>query len=219
MIWANSSKNSTSSDATYSISADCFGNVFLTGPYQSYSITIGSTTLINNAAPNRNFYIVEYTSSGDVVWATGIGGSNDDAGYSICTDPEGNLIAGGYFTSPSLAFGETTLTNSGSGTIDLFVAKLESTRTPIFINGIISNQHMIIYPDPFITTATIIFNPMLNNAELNIYNLFGQKLRTINHISGSKMQIARGNLTSGIYFVNITQDNKITTTSKVVISE
>jgi hypothetical protein len=78
---------------------------------------------------------------------------------------------------------------------------------------------MIIYPDPFITTATIIFNPMLNNAEMNIYDQFGQKLRTINHIAGSKMQIARGNLTSGIYFVNITQDNKIIATGKVVITE
>jgi hypothetical protein len=219
VIWANSSKNSTSSDATYSISADCFGNVFLTGPYQSDSITIGSTTLINNAAPNRNFYIVEYNSSGDVVWATGIGGSNDDAGYSICTDPEGNLVAGGYFTSPSLTFGETTLTNSDSGTIDLFVAKLKSTTRPISINGTESDQHMIIYPDPFITTTTILFDPELNNSELNIYDLFGQKLRTINHISGSKMQIARGNLTSGIYFVNITQDNKIIATGKVVITE
>jgi hypothetical protein len=219
VIWANSSKNSTSSDATYSISADCFGNVFLTGPYQSDSITIGSTTLINNAAPNRNFYIIEYNSSGDVVWAIGIGGSNDDAGYSICTDPEGNLVAGGYFTSPSLTFGETTLTNSDSGTIDLFVAKLESTTRPISINGTESDQHMIIYPDPFITTTTILFDPELNNSELNIYDLFGQKLRTINHISGSKMQIARGNLTSGIYFVNITQDNKIIATGKVVITE
>jgi hypothetical protein len=219
VIWANSSTNSTSSDATYSISADYSGNVFLTGPYQSDSITIGTTTLINNAAPNRNFYIVEYTSSGDVVWATGIGGSNDDAGYSICTDPEGNLIAGGYFTSPSLAFGETTLTNSFLGTNDLFVAKLESTASPILTTGMESDQNMIIYPNPFITSATIKFDPVLNNAEMNIYNLFGQKIRKVNPVSGSKIQIARGNLTSGIYFVNITQDNKVIVTGKLVITD
>lgn len=219
VLWVKSSKNSTSSDATYSISADYYGNVFLTGPYQSDSITIGTTTLINNAAPNRNFYIVEYTSSGDVVWATGIGGSNDDAGYSICTDPEGNLIAGGYFTSPSLAFGETTLTNSFLGTNDLFVAKLESTTSPILTTGTESDQNMIIYPNPFITSATIKFDPVLNNAEMNIYNLFGQKIRMVNPVSDGKIQIARGNLTSGIYFVKITQDNKVIATGKLVITD
>ncbi len=219
VIWANSSKYSTSSDATYSISADYSGNVFLTGPYQSDSITIGTTTLINHAAPDRNFYIIEYTSSGDVVWATGIGSSNDDAGYSICTDPEGNLIAGGYFTSPLLTFDETTLTNLGSGTTDLFIGKLESTPGPILQNGTDSDHNMLIYPNPFNASATIKFDPEVHNADLNIYDLYGQKIWTINHISGDKISIARGNLTGGIYFVHVLQGSNVVATGKLVITD
>ena len=203
VIWANSSKNSTSSDATYSICSDNDGNVFLTGPYQSYSITIGSTTLINNAAPNRNFYIVKYTSSGDVVWAKGIGGSNDDAAYSICTDPDGNLIAGGYFTSPSITIGETTLTNWGSGTEDLFVAKMATNSG---ISEIASDQNIIIYPNPVSSLLTIdcknINSPFKN---VEIYNVEG-KLVSEFQTRENKIILNVKNYPSGVYFIRLKTD-------------
>jgi hypothetical protein len=217
--WANTSKNSISSDATYSICTDNSGNIFLTGPYQSNSITIGSTTLINSAAPNRNFYIVEYNSPGDVIWAINVGGTNDDAGNSICTDLSGNLYAGGYFTSPSINFGSTTLTNSGSGTTDLFVSKLEIEESPISNTGETGKQKMFIYPNPVFTTVTILFDPVLNDAELTIYDLFGQKVKEISHFSGSALTFDRGSLVGSIYFVQITQGNKVIATGKLVITD
>jgi len=216
VVWANTSKNSVSSDATYSICTDRTGNTFLTGPYQGDSITIGNTTLHNNAAPNRNFYIARYDSLGDVDWAIGLGGNNDDAGYSICIDPSGDLFAGGYFTSPSLNFGSITLTNSGFGTTDLFIGKLIESESPILNTGIDAAQNIVICPNPIFTTAIIQFDPGLNNAEIALYDIFGKKISVTHHFSGIKLDFDKGSLMSGVYFLNIKQGNK-SITGKLVI--
>jgi hypothetical protein len=82
-----------------------------------------------------------------------------------------------------------------------------------------NEQQVLIYPNPFNYSATIQFNSTLVNAELNIYNLYGQKIKTINNISGDKIKIDRENLSSGIYFIHLTQDNKTITKDKLVITD
>ena len=132
VLWVNSSQNSSSSDVTYSICTDKFGNVFLTGPFQSTYIKIGSTTLINYGAPNRDSYIVKYNPSGNVIWVRDIGGYDDDAVNSISADTDGNLVACGYFFSSALTFGGLTLTNSTPGTSDLFIVKYDPAGTVLW---------------------------------------------------------------------------------------
>lgn len=80
----------------------------------------------------------------------------------------------------------------------------------------IRNQ-MIIYPNPFNESATIKYNSAILNVELCIYNLFGKKVKTITNISGDNTKIERDNLPSGIYFIYVTQNNKIITTEKIII--
>jgi len=65
------------------------------------------------------------TSDGSFVWATMATGTQDDETYGISTDSSGNVFATGYFASPSLTFGSTTLTNFGTN--DVWIAKLNSS--------------------------------------------------------------------------------------------
>ena len=216
VLWAKNSRNSTSSDASISVCTDKSGDVIYAGAFQSSSITIGSFTLNNHAAPNVDFFIAKYNSLGDVIWAEDIGGTDHDLANSICLDDNGNLFAGGYFASPSLSFGTIPLTNNFPGVNDIFVAKTGS------VNGITEpdpDKNMTIYPNPCTSSATIHFISSLIDAELNIYNLYGQKIKEMNHISGDKITIDRGGLKSGIYFINITRDNKEIMTSKIVIAD
>lgn len=106
--------------------------------------------------------------------------------------------------------------------------------TSIFIRALVTNtdtceyltsienlfhaKNIVVYPKPFNSFATIQFNSVINNAELNIYNLHGQKVKTINHISGDRIKIYREDLQSGIYFIHLTQDNKTITTDKLIIT-
>lgn len=76
-----------------------------------------------------------------------------------------------------------------------------------------------VYPNPFNSSATIQFNSTINNAELNVYNLYGQKIKTMNCISGDQMKIERENLNSGIYLYELKQDSKNISTGKLIITD
>ena len=65
------------------------------------------------------------TSDGSFVWATMATGTGDDETERINTDSSGNVYATGYFASPSLTVGSTTLTNFGTN--DVWIAKLNSS--------------------------------------------------------------------------------------------
>ena len=80
-------------------------------------------------------------------------------------------------------------------------------------------NYISVYPNPFNSSTTIQFNSTINNGELNIFNLYGQKIKTINNITGNKIKIDRDNLPSGIYFIRLTQDNKTITTDKLIITD
>lgn len=59
----------------------------------------------------------------DWLWAKRAGGSNYDGAYSVAVDASSNAYIAGYFLSPTITFGSTTLTNAGS--YDLFIAKYD----------------------------------------------------------------------------------------------
>lgn len=83
----------------------------------------------------------------------------------------------------------------------------------------INSQHPLIYPNPFNSFATIQLKTTIKNAELNIYNLTGQKLKTINNLSGDKIEVHKDNLPSGLYYFNLIEDQKTIATEKLIISE
>ncbi len=83
----------------------------------------------------------------------------------------------------------------------------------------IYSQKAHIYPNPFNSSATIQLNSTIINAELNIYNLYGQKLRTINNISGDIIKIDREDLSNGIYFIRLIKDNNTIVTGKLMITD
>lgn len=90
--------------------------------------------------------------------------------------------------------------------------------TTVLENHTDTNQFSI-YPNPFNDFTTIQSNFILHNAELALFNVFGQKVKTINRISGNEIKIDRDNLASGIYFIRLTQDSEIITQNKLVITD
>ena len=128
VLWAKSAEGAYD-DSGQSVSTDASGNVFITGIYYSPTITFGKTTL-TKANPTRNYsdiFIVKYDASGNMLWATSAedGVFNDD-GRSVSTDASGNVFIAGYFASPTITFGTTTLTNTNSSW-DIFIVKYDSS--------------------------------------------------------------------------------------------
>lgn len=78
---------------------------------------------------------------------------------------------------------------------------------------------MSVYPNPFSSSTTIQTNQVLNNATLTVYNSLGEQIKQIKDINGQSIFLTRDNLTNGFYFIQLTQDNKLIATNKLVLTD
>src|ERR1019366_5920743 len=124
-LWARSSVG-IGRDESSSQSADAFGNVFATGYFNSPTITFGNITLSNTDSTGnfQDIFIVKYDANGNILWAKSVGGTNNDEGYAVSADASGNVFVTGWFSSPTLNFGYTTLNSYGNSSI--FIAKYDA---------------------------------------------------------------------------------------------
>ncbi len=122
-LWAQRA-GSVGNDYSNAVCTDTDGNVYITGTFQGSTITFGEHTLHNTSEGFLDFFVVKYDAQGNVIWAVSDGGSGDDYSYGICVDTSGNVFITGYFGSPTLAIGPSSLT--GNSTYNVFVAKYDS---------------------------------------------------------------------------------------------
>ena len=212
VLWAESA-GGTSDDYGYGVSTDANGNVFVTGYFDSDTITFSSTTLTNAGA--SDIFIMKYDASGNILWAESAGGNSSDVGYGgVSTDANGNALVTGYFYSDTITFGSTTLTNAGGP--DIFVVKLDG------ITGITESltkaKRIEIYPNPNNGKFTLSFNHSTIQPfnHLTIYNMLGEMVyqsSDIGHQSSVNIDLSRQ--PAGIYFVQLIT-NEETTTKKIV---
>lgn len=115
-------------DEAYNVTTDLNGNVIAVGYFASDSIVFGNVTLYNFSPGNDDAFIVKYDSSGNFIWARGIGGTGDDKSYSVATDASGNVFVAGNFYSPVITIGSYTFTNAGN-VGDIFIVKYDAAGT------------------------------------------------------------------------------------------
>ena len=78
-------------------------------------------------------------------------------------------------------------------------------------------DELIVYPNPFSNETTLKTTHNFENSTIIIYNLYGQQVKLIKNISGQSIILNRDNLSSGVYFIKLTQEDKVITTSKLLI--
>jgi len=76
-----------------------------------------------------------------------------------------------------------------------------------------------VYPNPFSTEITLTSDEVFKNATLTVYNSQGQTVKQIEKIMGQTVTMFRDNLSSGLYFFRIEEDNKVSKTGKFVIAD
>ncbi|MCE9538992.1 MAG: T9SS type A sorting domain-containing protein, partial [Bacteroidetes bacterium] len=76
-----------------------------------------------------------------------------------------------------------------------------------------------VYPNPFVSETTISFNTELKNAELKIFNIFGQEIKELNFKlkNVQRITINRNGLIPGLYFYKIKEENKPVATGKLIV--
>jgi len=136
----------SSDDAPNSIATDSLGNAFITGYYQSDSLTFGTHT-INNLG-NGNIFLAKYDSAGNAIWARNAGGTLFDIGYGVSTDMEGDIYVTGGIESSIAYFGGVGVINSTGNTC--FLAMYDSGGNVVFVKtGIGGGEGLCLATDPF----------------------------------------------------------------------
>lgn len=81
-----------------------------------------------------------------------------------------------------------------------------------------SRMHVKIYPNPFSSSTTVQLSSALQNGELTVFNIRGQQVKTMKNISGQEIKFFRDDLSSGIYFMRLTENNKLIVADKFVVN-
>jgi len=110
------------SDYGQSVSVDSWGNVYITGWFDSSTIDFGGGVLTN--AGYGDIFLAKFDSNGNHLWSKRFGGSSVDWGYSVSVDSSSNVYITGWFESSTIDFGGGALTNVGG--VDIFLAKFNS---------------------------------------------------------------------------------------------
>ena len=133
VLWAKSA-GGNDYDLGNSITTDASGNVFITGMFESDTITFGTTVLTNadNTGLYEDIFIAKYDTNGNLLWAKSAGGTAADVSNSVATDTNGNVFITGYFHSPAITFGSTTLTNTTALYEDVFIVKYDTSGNMIW---------------------------------------------------------------------------------------
>ena len=224
-VWAKSLTGVYTGEGK-SIHIDQQGNVctggFFSGPLD-FDPNVGIFNM--SAAPAYDCaFISKLTNSGNFLWAaqsTGPSGANG-YGNAMTIDPWGNSFITGYYYYPKMLFGPTTLTNSDNtgSTTDIFIAKLDTTVIHISGAGVdnlrMEDEVATISPNPFSSQTAITFGKEQKHTTIKIMDATGRELRTVN-FTGLEFIIQKEDLKEGLYFVQITDENKNVVNKKIIV--
>ena len=139
--WAKSAGSTAGWEEGFSVAVDASGNPYVAGGFKDINFTYGTTTLTNcdNTGSTYDIFLAKYnTANGNLIYAKSAGGINDDYLNSVKVDASGNIYLGGYFYSPTLAFGTDTVVNTDNvpgHSSDIFLAKYNSSGNVVWAKG------------------------------------------------------------------------------------
>lgn len=208
----------------------------LLNSYYGYAAAISMAVSGSNILAGSVFNGILLSKDDGLSWSQVYGGYI----YSIAVKGN-NLFAGtsnGVAVSPDNGLSWSSINNKGltnlnilsltTDSINLYAGTAGGGTFLISIsqavqNGVNNiyqtNSILKIFPNPFITETTIQTDNHFKNASLTVYNSFGQTVKEIKNISGQTITLHRDNLPIGLYFIRLTQDKKIISADKLVISD
>ena len=136
-VWAKQ-MGGTGYDNGTAMNIDSFGNLLVTGVFQDTVDFDPGTGIVNLISGGLfDIFICKFDTSGSLLWAKGMGGTNTDQSVSLITDSVGNVYTTGSFYNtvdfdPNI--GIFNLTSAGSK--DVFILKLNSSGAFVWVKRI-----------------------------------------------------------------------------------
>jgi hypothetical protein len=114
----------TLNDEGYGVACDAFGNVYVTGAFETTVDFDPSAATFNLTSGGLNdVFIAKYSSAMGFLWAGRIGGTQTDYGYGIKVDASNIYITGSFAGTADFDPSATTVNITSNGNLDAFVGK------------------------------------------------------------------------------------------------
>ncbi|MBC7694318.1 MAG: T9SS type A sorting domain-containing protein [Burkholderiales bacterium] len=207
----------SSSSMGTSIAVDSKKNIFTYGGYtyiyNDFDPGPGSYSLPNYGI-NDNF-ILKLDSIGDFAWVKNFGGSSYDYSTKMSVNKFGSIYTAGYFTSTVDFNPDAPIYSLTAVSYDGFVHKMLESPT-VDISEILNEKTTIIHPNPTSGLLTITSKTELQKIE--VVSLTGQVL--VSEITTNVSHTVHlENLSNGLYFVNVYQNDRIVKREKIVLNK
>ncbi len=189
------------------IATDATGNVFITGNYSTPTNQIEGITLTNHGPiDSSDIFVAKYNSSGDLLWATGIGGYSNDVSLGIAVSSTGNVYITGNFESKIMKVGNSTI-SSPAGLQMAFVAELSGDGAPLWAQASTNNG--------FISTGVGITSD--NSGNIYVTGAFDGSDIKFDTTTIHRTYPYPGTTTLSLFLIQLSTENKVTW-SKVICS-
>ncbi len=130
VIWAKNAGAAGAGAVGFSLAADALDNIYLSGYFNSSSISFGPF-VINGVLNSWNIFLVKYDAAGNELWAKCV--SNPAFVHKITSTGSGNVYMTGYFFPPYITFDSITL--NSTGVHDAFLVKFDSSGNVLWAKG------------------------------------------------------------------------------------
>jgi len=121
-VWVRQAEGSDQ-DTPAGLAVDSIGNCYITGYFNSTTLTFGSEVLTNSGGSNTDLFVAKYGPDGTLLWARSAVGKTGsfELSKSIAIDKLGNSYITGYFNCDTLKFDAIALKKVSN--INMFTAK------------------------------------------------------------------------------------------------
>ncbi len=87
------------------------------------------------------------------------------------------------------------------------------------INSLKQKPTLKLFPNPFNNQTTLSSDKFFHNATLTMTNTFGLTVKQMENINGKTIILKRDNLSRGLYFIQLFENNEIIASKKIIITD
>jgi|GEM_PF-5806178 len=190
----------------------CYGSTYFESEgWYSFTVPAGSNQDITVTATSSfgSTDLLVQVMSGTCSAETEIGCGNAVNGQSVQTETVAltNLSPGVYFIR--------IVNVNGTSSMGMSNICVSGVATGIAESGT-EGQSFSIFPNPFTSTTTLLFQSELTHANISVKDVLGRVVKTVD-FSGRQLSLERAEMKAGIYFVQVTDDQQHVTVKKIVV--
>jgi hypothetical protein len=200
-------------DVASSLAIDNDNYIYITGGFKNTVDFNPGTEVFNlTSFGSTDVFLEKLDADGNFVWVIQMGGPTSSAfGHSLAINNYGSVyIAGTYYGTVDFDPGETTNTQTGNGSGEIFVTKLIDETVGV---SQIEKANTLIYPNP--SNGTLYLKNYEKLSSIIVHDIMANKIIE-QKITSECLDLT--SLPSGMYFLTLTTVNNVKSVEIVIIN-